>query len=61
MFIGFCTLVGNWLGSVVDNLSCFIDHDDGEGKFVQNMGNYTDVHSSASQQASVFKLNIFTV
>jgi len=45
------TLVGNCLESVVGNLSRFIDREDGEGKFVQNMGNYTDVHGSASQQA----------
>jgi hypothetical protein len=44
------TLVGNWLGSVVDNLLHFIDPEDGGGRFVQNVGNYTDVHGSASQQ-----------
>jgi len=43
--------VGNWLGSVVDNLLHFIDPEDVGGRFVQNMGNYTDVHGSTSQQA----------
>jgi hypothetical protein len=43
---------------VIDNLLCFIDPGIGRDKFVENMGNYTDVHGLRFQVHSV---NIFNI